>query len=312
MPAIREGCVMSTVFCLGGRLGRRGLQWFYCCAIALFSCGTALADTTINVTNRYAYGANIGWMDARGDAPYGASIGLFYSSGYLWSGNVGWIKLGSGTPTNGYKYANNSATDWGINMEAGGALRGYAYGANIGWVNFEAQGNPRVDLVTGALSGYAWGANVGWIGLSNAYAYVKTDWLDWGPDTDNDGIPDPFEYKKTGNLTNLTHGGDFDGDDYSDRDEFLADTDPMDANSLLEITKVARDSQSNAVTWTVSPTRTYVLEQVDDLTNGAVWVDSGLGVMSPGSGSNLTGIVSSSGMTTRVYRARAIMPLAPP
>ena len=42
-------------------------------------------------------------------------------------------------------------------------LRGYAYGANIGWINFESTGAPAVSLLTGALSGYAYGSKVGWI-----------------------------------------------------------------------------------------------------------------------------------------------------
>ena len=39
-----------------------------------------------------------------------------------------------------------------------GRLRGMAYGANVGWINFEDQGNPRVDqlgeiAVAGSLLG---------------------------------------------------------------------------------------------------------------------------------------------------------------
>ncbi len=39
----------------------------------------------------------------------------------------------------------------------------YAWGANIGWINFESIGNPRVSLFTGTFSGYAYPANCGWI-----------------------------------------------------------------------------------------------------------------------------------------------------
>src|SRR5262245_58859866 len=53
----------------------------------------AFGDTTISPTNRYAYGANIGWLDFRPSVSNGASIGEFYCSGFLYSANCGWINL---------------------------------------------------------------------------------------------------------------------------------------------------------------------------------------------------------------------------
>ncbi len=268
--------------------------------------------TSINAAHRDAYGANIGWLNMRGDVANGAKIGLYFSTGYVWSANAGWISLGSGTPTNGYSYANNSATDWGVNLVLpGGYLRGMAYGANIGWINFETNGNARVDLVTGKLDGYAYGANVGWISLSNSQAHVQTDYLDWGPDTDGDGIPDAYEYARSGSLTNLTSGGDFDDDGAGDLEEFLADTDPADSSNLLEINALNRAVTTNAVTWTVEPTRTYRLEQAIVVNNNATWSDSGLGTLPPGGGPTLTGLVPDPAATTRFYRAKALVPLAP-
>ncbi len=35
-----------------------------------------------------------------------------------------------------------------------------AYGANIGWIDFEGCGDPRINLTTGRLGGFAWGSNV--------------------------------------------------------------------------------------------------------------------------------------------------------
>jgi hypothetical protein len=273
---------------------------------------SAQAATTINAVNRDAYGANLGWINFRGDVASGGAIGLYYSTGYVWSANAGWISLGSGAPTNGYGYANNSASDWGVNLVMpGGYLRGMAYGANIGWINFETNGNARVDLTTGALSGYAYGANVGWISLSNVQAFVQTDALNWGPDTDADGIPDAYEFANTGSLTNLSAGGDADGDGSGDPQEFLADTDPLDGGSVLDITILSRTAITNAVTWTVEPTRTYRLEQTSTATNNAVWSDSGLGIVPPGAGPTLTGLVPDPAATTKFYRAKALVPLAP-
>jgi hypothetical protein len=135
---------------------------------------TCAAATTIDAANHYAYGANLGWIDWRGDTANGAVVGLQVCSGNIYSANVGWINLGDGTPVNGQTYLNNSATDFGVNRDAAGNLRGYAYGANIGWIAFEATGAPKMDLLTGNFSGYAYSANGGWISLSNATAYVQS------------------------------------------------------------------------------------------------------------------------------------------
>ena len=111
--------------------------------LLLALAATAQAASTINSTNAYSYGANIGWMNWKPSVPDGVSIGEYICSGYIYGANVGWINMGNGAPTNHIQYSNASATDFGINysidpMLPGKAiLRGYAYGANIGWINFE-------------------------------------------------------------------------------------------------------------------------------------------------------------------------------
>src|SRR5882757_2432632 len=68
------------------------------------------AATTINTANKFAYGANLGWLDWRGDTANGAVIGEYVCSGSIYSANTGWISLGGGTPANQIQYQNNSAT----------------------------------------------------------------------------------------------------------------------------------------------------------------------------------------------------------
>src|SRR5437899_12953578 len=125
-------------------------------ALALiFITVAASAQTTISSTNKYAYGANIGWTNWRdaNSGTQGVRIGEYVCSGYIYGANVGWINVGSGTPANGIQYLNNTASDFGVNVNftASGVatLRGLAYGANIGWINFEGQGNPQINLNTG-------------------------------------------------------------------------------------------------------------------------------------------------------------------
>src|SRR5882724_7575782 len=96
----------------------------------------AHATTTIDATNANAYGANIGWINCRGDVTNGAVVSEFICSGSIYSANCGWISLGGGAPANGIRYQNNSATDFGVNHDGRGNLQGYAWGANIGWLTF--------------------------------------------------------------------------------------------------------------------------------------------------------------------------------
>ena len=277
------------------------------------------------VDNSHAYGGNIGWLNARGDVTNGAVIGEFTCSGYLYSANCGWIHLGNGAPANGIRYQNNSATDFGVNTDqyfANGAvyeakLRGYAYGANIGWVNFEAGGDPRVNLATGKLLGYAWGANVGWIALSETGVTVVATSIAPGADTDADGIPDNWERFYTGgtDLTPLTATGDRDGDGIRDRDEYAADTNPFNPNDRLQITALVPPRVIfvggplfTDLTWTSKPSRKYDIEISPDLV--AAFFPA-IGGVIPALGATTTSQFVGSSAARRFYRVRAKLPLAP-
>ena len=270
---------------------------------------TTEAATTINASDKYAYGANIGWINAQGDVTNGAMVEHSCLSGYIYSANCGWICLGNG-PTNGTAYSNGSATDFGVNMDADGNLNGFAYGANIGWVNFEANGAPNVSKWTGAFDGFAYGANVGWISLSNAMAYVKTDSISPGPDSEPDGLPDKWELEYAPNLGTLV-GNDFDGDGVPDEDEYEAGTDPTDGDDYLHITNQVPAAPMNEISWPSVNYRLYSVEQAVAITNGVLWVDSGLGqIMSDASGS-MTETVTNAPSTEGFFRIRCEQPLAP-
>jgi Bacterial TSP3 repeat len=238
---------------------------------------TSHAATTINPTNSFAYGANLGWMDWRGDTNHGAVIGEYVCSGYVYSANAGWINLGSGAPTNGVYYQNLAAADFGVNQDGLGNLRGYAWGANIGWVNFENTGAPRVDLKTGQFSGYAYSANCGWISLSNALALIQTDTIAPGVDSDGDGIADAYEYAWFHDLTTAGASSDSDGDGVSDKDEYLADTDPTDPGDFLRITFITHGlttSTNTTLQWTSKPTRCYAIQERLTLEAATPWTES--------------------------------------
>src|SRR5260370_754431 len=87
---------------------------------------SAHAASTINSTNAYAWGANIGWTNWLADSPAdGIVVGEFICSGWIYSANVGWINIGNGTPVNHIQYQNNSATDFGVNYGIDPAQPGF-------------------------------------------------------------------------------------------------------------------------------------------------------------------------------------------
>ncbi len=275
-------------------------------------CFVHAETSTIDSTNKDAYGANIGWINAQGDTANGAVIGENICSGYLYSGNCGWISLGSGTPSNGWQYSNTSSTDWGVNHDGKGNLSGYAYGANIGWINFEqVYGKPQINLETGNLTGNVWSASCGWISLNTTQGFVRTKTLNEGPDSDDDGIPDQWEMKMVQNLTTLSGDGhDNDIDGVSDVEESVADTDPTDIHSFFEIVSFQQLSNSNRFIWTAQPTRLYSIEQSSELGDEAIWTDCGLGLMTPGSVVQMTRTLEQPVTNSLYYRIKTIIPLS--
>lgn len=142
------------------------------------------SESSIDATQRFAWGANIGWMDWRGGSgTAGARITRQFAAGHIYAANIGWISLGDGSPANGTAYANNSASDFGVNVSPDTNpallnLSGFAYSANAGWISFESTDpatRPRVEKATGILRGFAYGANIGWMPLEQLGALVVTD-----------------------------------------------------------------------------------------------------------------------------------------
>lgn len=277
------------------------------CAL-LIAC-SASAETTVDSEHVHAYAANAGWMNTAGDTTHGLQVSTSYCAGFVWSPTCGWISLGNG-PTNGWRYTNNSATDWGVNHDGLGGLTGYAYGANIGWITFENTfGKPRLDLRTGVMSGSAWSCNIGWIGFSNTVAFVQMNRFETGPDADEDGIGDPWEYQTAGTLTVLNgSSSDADGDNTSDADEFLAGTNPLDDSDFLHISEFLKIGQSDQVSWPTQPTRLYRIEHTDQLGPSANWSDSGLGVIPGNNQGELVRLFPSPSPSTGFYRIKALLP----
>jgi hypothetical protein len=273
-------------------------------------CVSSWAMTTIDAVNRYAYGADIGWLDWYADGTNGAVIGAYVCSGYIYSANIGWINLGTGSPTNGIYYQNVSANDFGVNLDAMGNLSGYAYGANIGWINFANIGTPRINMITGQMSGYVWSANCGWISLSNSVAYVQADSISAGA-LASDGLPIAWLLNYFG-TTSVNVNADPTGKGMTIGQDYLAGTDPNDSNSVLRITSGSFSSGGTNATliWNSVTTRYYYIQKTTTL-SPTNWTDSGLGLIPPAPGPSTTDGFTDTNAPIRFYRVQAIRPLTP-
>ena len=242
---------------------------------------SARAQSTISSTDRFAHAANAGWIDFRPTAADGVRVTETYLSGKAYAANIGWIDFGSGHPGNGYSYANGVDADFGVNLSQTGALTGYAYSANVGWITFDqSSGQPRLDFLTGRFTGHAYFANLGWIALDSPATHLAAATIAC-PDTDADGIGDAFEMLYFHNLGRAGPASDSDRDGRSDRAEFIANTNPLDAQSHLSILGQtfpafnAAGTKSIVLQFTSSANRLYTIERSTDLTS---WADSGLGL----------------------------------
>ena len=291
-----------------------------CAAAWLGGPAAASAQTTLSTTEPYFYAANAGWVNVRPSAADGLRIGQFFCDGSAWAANVGWISFGTGAPANGWSYANNTPTDWGVNVEylAPGIanLRGQAYGANIGWITFESLGGARIDLLNGRFAGHAWSANLGWISLGDITVAPRTLAFDPGPDTNGNNVPDAWERRWFNNLFTVGANTDFDKDGETDREEYLAGTNPLTRFQRLDITAlssvVSAGTRQTTITFNSVVDRVYRIETTTDLAvPGIAWADAGLGIFAPDAGSSTTRTVSQPNGSKRFYRIVAVLPLTP-
>jgi hypothetical protein len=286
-------------------------SWRHILGAALTACAIHGAS---NIASDYSLSGSdlIGEIDWRPSSEFGAVVNQFYCSGFLHGQQVGWIQLGSGVPADGVRYRNNSGGDFGVNVLPDGTLRGFAYGANIGWINFEQRGNPRVDWMTGELHGAAYSANAGWISLDDAGSHVRLIRLPEPVDADSDGLPDAWEITHAGTLTRMNATTDADGDLQRDNDEYLAGTDPFNPGEKLGPLKIENvELIGVTIRWPSKQNHVYSLERRASLDSDG---DSDWTVVTSnpliGTGAELAVNLSASVSGPGFFRVRAALPLS--
>lgn len=242
-----------------------------CLTIASFST----AESNIDANDAFSWSHSAGWLNWGPNSENGARIDEFVCGGFVYGANIGWINLGSGLPANKIHYRNDSATDFGVNLDPAGNLRGFAYGSNVGWIGFEPTGNPRINLGTGRMSGFAYSANTGWIDLGEFSLSTRIESFAPGTDTDSDRIPDAWEQERTGRLTVLGEETDTDNDGLSDVGEYQADTDPIDPDEHLQITRftLTGDGRNVHLSWATRATRFYTVQIRSRFDENSPWTN---------------------------------------
>jgi hypothetical protein len=111
-----------------------------------------------------------------------------------------------------------SSLGWAENIDPDENGKQYAYGENVGWLNFEPGEGPGVHVSETQLTGYVWAENIGWINLAPAshggvvndgggnlsgYAWGENvGWINFSPTVSGD----PIHYGVT-----IDSEGNFDG-----------------------------------------------------------------------------------------------------
>ena len=164
-------------------------------------------------------------------------------------------------------------------------------------------------MIFGDSTSQAFGNNfdvtIDYIRLDNGNSYLPP-----GADADGDGMSDLYEDTYFGGLTNGVAGGHDDSDSFTNLEEYIADTHPLDGNSFFGIDTF---TETTADTWSItvpdtSPQRNYTLQKSSDLVLSNSWsAVSGQGPVA-GNGSDLVFTDTSVSGPSQFYRVEVAIP----
>ncbi len=95
-------------------------------------------------------------------------------------------------------------------------------------------------------------------------------------DIDTDGLPDAWEQQFFGNPTNAVPNGNSDGDDLTDREEFIAGTLPNDNTSFFAVSNAVPSQSGFVLNWHAVEGRVYSVLWADSLTNSFQMLTNGI------------------------------------
>ena len=131
--------------------------------------------------------------------------------------------------------------------------------------------------------------------------------VDPNADTDGDGMPDGWEFMNFGDPTNAPPDGNVDGDDMTNLEEYIADTNPNSALSQLQVVAIKRESPAVVIFGVASTSRVYNLEVSIDLTTNT-WADVPGQTNVPGLPGITNSLTDVNAATTGNYRIRVDLP----
>ena len=116
-------------------------------ALCLASATVVSAENTdpANDGSQYAWGENVGWLNAEpsGDGGPGVQVGDSELSGFMWGENIGWVSLSCVN-------TDSCATiDYGVVNDGKGNLSGFAWAENVGWINFRTSSGSDCCIANG-------------------------------------------------------------------------------------------------------------------------------------------------------------------
>lgn len=159
-------------------------------ALLLGLAATSVFADNVVVGHKYAWGENVGWLNAQPSGPGGPGLTVTSTdvTGYFWGENIGWVNTSCKT---NFPTCTGPAGIWGVANDGAGNLKGYAWSEDTGWLDFSCHTNfptcsgqagtwgVKINTSTGVFSGRAWGENIGWLTFNSTGPpenHLETSW----------------------------------------------------------------------------------------------------------------------------------------